>query len=127
MAGRRLGNATDPFVIGIVGEDSFGNVLKEIAAKKTIQDRRIEIRRFAAPDDYRSTCQILFVSRSLTADQQAAILKKTEGSPVLVVGETPGFAEKGATINFYAEDDRIRFEINAEAARKAQLHLSRSY
>ncbi len=118
-----LGKATDPFAIGIVGEDSFGDVLKKIAAKKTLQDRRIVVRRFAAPDDYRATCQILFVSRSLTGEQQAAILKKTEGSPVLVVGETPGFAEKGGIINFYAEEDRIRFEINAEAARRAQLHL----
>jgi hypothetical protein len=119
-----LGNAADPFVIGIVGEDSFGDVLKEIAAKKTLQDRRIVVRRFAMPDDYRPTCQILFVSRSLSAEQQAAMLKKTQGNPVLVVGETPGFAEKGGIINFYAEEDRIRFEINAEAARKAQLRLS---
>ena len=116
-----LGNATDPFVIGIVGENSFGDVLKEIAARKTLQDRRIVVRRFASADDYRPTCQILFVSRSLSADQQAAILKKTQGNPLLVVGETPGFAQKGGMINFYAEEDRIRFEINAEAARKANF------
>jgi hypothetical protein len=116
-------NAADPLVIGIAGENPFGQALDEMAAKRTIQGRPIVIRRFASPDDYRPGCHMLFVSRSLTADQQAAFLKKTEGKPVLVIGETPGFAEKGGAINFFIEDDRVRFEINAEAARRAQLHL----
>ena len=47
------------------------------------------------------------------------ILKKTAGKPVFVVGETPGFAEQGGIINFFLEGDRIRFEINADAARHA--------
>jgi hypothetical protein len=120
---KTFANDSEPFVIAVAGEDPFGRALDEIAAKKTIQDRRIVIRRFAAPDDYRGPCQILFVSRSLKAEAQAAILKKTAGRPVFVVGETPGFCQQGGIANFYVEGDRIRFEINAEAARKAQLRL----
>ena len=62
---KTFANDSEPFVIGMAGEDPFGRALDEIAAKKTIQDRHIAIRRFAAPDDYRGPCQILFVSRSL--------------------------------------------------------------
>ena len=69
-------NDSEPFVIAVAGEDSFGRALDEIAAKKTIQDRHIVIHRFAAPDDYRGPCQILFVSRSLGAEAQAAILEE---------------------------------------------------
>jgi len=112
-----------PFVIGVAGDDPFGGALDEIAAKRTIQGRRIVIRRFAAPDDYRVPCQILFVSRSLSADQQAMFLKKAEGQAVLTVGETPGFTEKGGIVNFFVEGDRIRFEINAETARAARLRM----
>lgn len=116
-------NDSEPFVIAVAGEDSFGRAPDEIAAKKTIQDRHIVIHRFAAPDDYRGPCQILFVSRSLGAEAQAAILKKTAGKPVFVVGETPGFCQQGGIANFYVAEDRIRFEINADAARHAQLRL----
>ncbi len=116
-------DASEPFVIGVGGTDSFGGALNEIAAKKTIDGRRIVIRRFATPDDYRPACQILFVSRSLTNEQQAAFLKKTERKPVFVIGETPGFAEKGGTANFFVDGDRIRFEINAETARQSHLRM----
>ena len=120
---KTFAKASEPFVIGVAGEDPFGRALDEIAAKKTIQERPIVIRRFATADDYHGPCQILFVSRSLTAEGQAALLKKTEGKPVFVVGESPGFCQQGGTANFYTEEDRIRFEINAEAARAAQLRL----
>jgi hypothetical protein len=116
-------NATSPFVIGVLGEDTFGRTLDEIAAKKTIQGRRIEIRRFASIKDYRVPCHILFFSRSLNEAQQAELVSKTAGTPVLIVGETPGFAERGAIANFFLDGDRVRFEINVDNARRAGLRL----
>jgi hypothetical protein len=114
---------SDPFVIAVVGQDPFGAVLDTIAAKKTIQGRRIVVRRFARADDYRPPCHILFVSSSLSSEEQAALLRKTEAAPVLVVGETPGFAERGAAANFFNEGNRIRFELNVNTARRAQLRM----
>ena len=70
-----------------------------MAAKRTIQGRRIAIRRFAAPDDYRPGCQMLFVSRSLTADQQALLLKKTQGNRCSSSAD-PGFRRKGRDNQF---------------------------
>ncbi|MEN6459424.1 MAG: YfiR family protein [Thermoguttaceae bacterium] len=116
-------NASAPFVIGVVGEDSFAGALDTIAKKKTIQRRRIVIRRFTSPADYAQPCQILFVSRSLTAEQRAAVLAKTQKESVFVVGEVSGFAEQGAMANFVVEGDRVRFEINVDAARRAQLRM----
>jgi hypothetical protein len=116
-------NAADPFVIGILGKDSFGGALDEIAANKTIQDRRLVVRRFASLEEYRQPCHILFVSRSLPAEQEEALIAKTQGKPVLVVGETAGFGERGAIANFFVDEERIRFELNIAVARQAQLRL----
>ena len=95
-----MGKASDPLVIGIAGENPFGQALDEMAAKRTIQGRRIVIRRFAAPDDYRPGCQMLFVSRSLTADQQALLLKKTAGETGARHRRDPGFRRKGRDNQF---------------------------
>jgi hypothetical protein len=115
---------SSPFVIGVLGDDPFGGALDEIASKKKIQDRPITVRSFAAVDQLEGPCHIIFVSRLLTADEQSALLKKTEGKGVLVVGETAGFAKRGAAINFFIDEDRVRFEINADAARRAGLKIN---
>ena len=116
-------NASEPFVIGIVGKDSFDAALNEIAAKKTIQERQIVVRRFATPDQYQQPCHILFVSRSLPKDQQTALIRKTRKTAMFVVGETPGFAENGGGANFYLDGDQVRFEINVATARQSQLRM----
>ena len=112
-----------PFVIGVLGSDPFGEVLDEIAAKKTVHGRPIVIMRFTSLADYRDGCHILFVCGSLPSEQQAAAITRAEGIGTMLVGETPGFAEQGGTINFYTDGDRIRFEINAAAAHRARLEL----
>ena len=45
-------------------------------------------------------------------------------SPLLLVGEEPGFAEQGGTINFFLDENKIRFEINIETAKQDQLKIS---
>jgi hypothetical protein len=116
-------NSASPFVIGILGDDMFGGALDEIAKKKTIQNRTIVIKRFANLDAFKEPCQILFISRSLTNEERDALIAKTAGKPILVVGESPGFAERGATANFFADGDRIAIEINVDAVRRAQLRV----
>jgi hypothetical protein len=111
------------FVIGILGEDLFGGALDEIAKKRTIQGRTIVIKRFATLEAFRMPCQILFVSRSLSAEQQAAVIAKTLGKPIFVVGETAGFAQRGSTANFITDADRIAIEINVDSARRARLRV----
>jgi hypothetical protein len=47
-----------------------------------------------------------------------------EGSYILTIGDTEGFGEKGVMINFIIRDNKVRFEINPEAARRAGLTIS---
>jgi hypothetical protein len=62
--------------------------------------RKVIIRRFKNPDDYEK-CHLLFVSRE---HRKAAleIAKRLKGtSPVLLIGNTQGFAQAGIPLNFY--------------------------
>jgi hypothetical protein len=115
--------SSDPFVIGVVGEDPIVGALEEISAKRKIHRRKIVVRKLASADDFKPPCQILFVGHSVPPEQQAALIKKTQGLPMLVVGEAPGFAENGGGANFITEGDRVQFEINVESARRSRLRM----
>jgi hypothetical protein len=113
-----------PFVIGVLGDDPIGDTLDVIAKKKTILGRKIAVRRFASLDAFKEPCHILFVSGSPTSERQAAIFARLRGKSVFIVGETPGFAERGGSANFTPEGDHILFEINVDASRRSQLQVN---
>ncbi len=114
-----------PIVIGILGTDPFGAIIDQIVQDKKIGGRGFVVKRLkwgADPKDLRE-CKILFVGASerLHIDELVQIVR---GLPILTVGETPGFAEHGGVIRFVLEDNRVRFEVNVEAARQAGLTIS---
>lgn len=112
-----------PFVIGVVGETGVDEHLRNIAATKTIGGRPISIETYATSRAAKP-CQILFISHAVAKkDQQVEIASQT-GHSILIVGESDGFAADGGCVNFFVEANKIRFEINLEAARKQQLKIS---
>jgi hypothetical protein len=126
----------DPFAIGVLGKDPFGASLDRVAAIKTVDGRPITIRRFRSVEDYKQ-CSILFIAIESAADEGetndkkdspedrlAALLDKVKDAPVLIVGDSPGLGKRGAIINFYIQENKIRFEINKGAAKKHGLQLS---
>jgi hypothetical protein len=112
-----------PLVIGVLGTDPFGAVLDDIARTKRVDQRPIVVRRFATMADY-APCHILFVAASTSPEQKATAIKKAQNFAVLIVGEEPGFAEQGGIVNFFMDENRIRFEINPKAAGVDQLKIS---
>jgi len=114
-----------PIVIGILGTDPFGNLIDRIVENKKIGARGLVVKRLKWGTDIKDLqeCKILFVGASEKAhlDELVQIVKNL---PILTVGETPGFAERGGVIRFVLEDNRVRFEINVEAAHHADLTIS---
>ena len=54
----------------------------------------------------------------------ANITEKLRNRSVLTVGDSPPFINDGGMINFNIMQDNIRFEINAAAAKQADLKIS---
>jgi hypothetical protein len=111
-----------PVVLGVLGGNPFGDALNRIAAKKTLNGRPIMVKQLAGPQELAGT-HIVFVTREVDPEVEAEVLKSTEGKPVLVVGETPGFAERGGIVNFFLSGANVRFELNPERGAACQLHL----
>jgi hypothetical protein len=115
-------NSKSPFTICILGPDPFGRVLDEELNGKELADRPIAVRRCQTQAEARA-CQIVFVSRQ-EANRLPEILQVLRGTNALVVGESEGFAAGGGTIEFFLQEDRVRFRINPDAAARAGLTIS---
>jgi hypothetical protein len=114
-----------PIVIGVLGTDPFGSIIDRIVEDKKIGARGFVVKRLRWGKDLKDLkdCKILFVSASEKAHIDE-ILQMVKGLPILTVGETPGFAERGGIIRFTLEDNRVRFEVNVEAAHQSELNIS---
>lgn len=110
------------FVIGVCGDNPFGNTLEKTVMGKTINGHKIDIRYFKSVRDLKP-CHILFVSSSEDNhfDKINDIVRDWH---VLTVGDTDGFTRSGGMINFFTEDKKIKLEINADNARKSGLKIS---
>lgn len=110
------------FTICVLGKDPFGAVLDELIKDKSIQGRKLAVRRPGRVEDA-GGCQILFISSSEDA-RLPHILEVVRGSSVLTVGEAERFARRGGMIKFRLEGGKVRFEINPDAAAQAGLTIS---
>lgn len=68
-------------------------------------------------------CEMLFLSDAFAP--QIEELNRFLGSRnVLTVADTPGLGARGAAVNFYMSDDKLRFEINRESLKRSGLYVS---
>jgi hypothetical protein len=107
--------------IGVVGENPFGSALAPLAGKR-IKGRNLAVKECASLADA-ANCQIVFISPS-EKQKLVEILEGLKNTKVLSVSEIDGFAERGGMINFISERNKVRFEINSEAARRNGLTIS---
>ena len=113
--------STSPIVIWVLGEDPFGDALGSLKGK-TANGRPIVVR-YAANLGELERCHLLFVSASEKANLPK-ILQTTKGWSILTVGDMNGFAQDGGIINLVNEEQRIRIEVNMEAAQLSRLKIS---
>jgi hypothetical protein len=67
-------------------------------------------------------CRILFLGKA-QSKRMPMLVADLRNGPVLTVGETPGFLGAGGMICFRLEDNKVRFDINLDAAQSAGLKI----
>lgn len=113
--------ADNTILVCVFGMDNFGSALRPIAGE-VVRGRTIAVRYFQDLKGLES-CHVVFVSSS-ERNRDPQVLQHLLGRPVLVVGESSGFVERGGTINLIRVADKIRFEINQQAAKRNRLKIS---
>ena len=113
--------AGSTITIGIVGENPFGPALDPLNGKQ-IKGRTLAVKQVATAKDLEQ-CQIVFICTS-EKNRLAEIFGQLKESKVLTVSEMDGFASQGGIINFISERNKVRFEINPDAAKRLGLTIS---
>jgi uncharacterized protein DUF4154 len=115
-------DASTPLRICVLGQDPFGQELRNIANDKIVNGRKLQVNQVGDLQTARA-CHILFIASSQKAGLKQA-LESLRGTGALTVGDTKGFVEQGGMINFVLENERVRFEVNHKAAEQAGLKIS---
>jgi len=115
-------SANAPFVIGILGDDPFGASIDETVANEKIGGHQLVVQRFRDVKDVKN-CQILFINYADAERVKENLLLFTNHN-TLTVGEAPNFVKTGGMIRFFTEKNKIRLQINPEAAKAAELTIS---
>lgn len=113
----------EPFVLGIVGKDRFGDSFADVENKPVKSTGRLLVIKRLGP--YRPGmslrgCNLLFISASERA-QAKKIIQSVDGLPVLTVSEFSGFVDGGGMINLVMKQSRLRWEINRDALDRSGL------
>lgn len=109
-----------PFVIGILGMDPFDGALDQVARNRNIRGHPIVIRRLDGLDQLEQI-HVLYVGKE-EATHWDRIREALRGRNILTVGEEA--AGPGPVISFVVLQNRVRFEIDVDAAGRANLKLS---
>ena len=110
------------FVISVVGASPITGELEDLAKTKSVKGQKLEIHQITeSPQLKKSDIVVLTSSNEKILEE---VLKKTRGTNTLIISFSKGFASKGAMINFYLEEGRLRFEINRPALENEGLQAS---
>ena len=96
-------------------------MLESTVAGKAIGNRVLRIRHLGDTRDMQ-TCRILFIGKA-QGKRIPLLVAGLHSAPILTVGETAGFLDAGGMICFLLEENKVRFEINVQAAESAGLKI----
>lgn len=111
-----------PFGICVIGHDPFGSTLDAISDRR-MHERRTIVRRLESGALRQQSCHTLFIPTSERSRLQS-ILLSIDNLPILTISDFDTFAERGGIIELKKTNQRIRFEVNIDAAHDAGLQIS---
>lgn len=118
------GNQTGDFVIGVVGDDELYNSLVTYISNKKVGTQPIAIRKFDSPESI-TRCHILFVGNGKVA-AFSDVIDRLRGSNSLIITEKKGMINMGSAIDFFQDQDKLKFVINSVNAQKYNLTVSKT-
>ncbi len=116
--------AQGDFVFGVVGNIEVYNNLIQITNGKKVGMQNITVKYFKEAKEI-TNCHVIFISNNKIS-QFNEIMSKAQNKAVLIVTEKKGMINSGSVIDFVISDDKLRYIVSEENARKNNLILSKN-
>lgn len=130
----KVSDTNDPIILGIIGDDPFGDAFKPIESKR-IKGKKSLIKRYEGIEKLKKSddkgqskielirqCHLLFICSS-EKENLKDVINLVSGYDILTVGETPNMLESGGIVNFLLDENKVRFEINLSTARRENIKI----
>jgi len=120
----KVNDNSKDFIICIYGDNPFDNTLKEVieAKKMKIKGKKIKVHLINKLDEIKNA-DILFISSSEKYNL-SKVLKLAEKLPILTIGDTEGYTERGVMINIFIFDSYLAFDVNMAVSKKIGFYIS---
>ncbi|MGV8138466.1 MAG: YfiR family protein [Mangrovibacterium sp.] len=111
------------FAITVFGENPFGNRLEQVYKDYRILNKKVKIV-YAARINEIGTPDILYIGKDKKAELED-LLVHIQGFKTITIADSPAFSASGVMINLQVIDEKIRFEIDVEAAAMQNIKFDR--
>ncbi len=98
--------------ICVVGDNPFGSILHRLEEKHRSKEHPLKIRLDVSPGDFQG-CHILFIGFSERFNVEK-IVEQTKDLPIITLGDTDGYSDRGVNINLLVAENKVQFEIGKE-------------
>lgn len=115
-------DASSPLIIGVLGDGRAAENLEEIVAGRQVGGRTVQVRRLQVGEPIKGV-HVLFITRSQSRNL-AAMLDEARRQSTLTITEWKDYDPAESIINFVVIDDRVRFDIALESAKRSNLRIS---
>jgi len=105
----------------VYGENSFGHEISALDGRN-VNDHLIKIQNKNHIEDLLD-CQVIFIADSVI-ENLPSILGSLDTKPILTIADSKNAANEGVALNMGIAKNKIIFEANLKAARRAGLTLS---
>lgn len=116
-----LGAPDEPIQLCVIGRDSIGSSLDEVAGRERIDQHPVQVRRLNSTAEA-GGCHIAFLGGT-TKESPGRMLEALQGQPVLTVTDARGGADRGI-VHFVLQGGRVRFHIDDALAARSNLGIS---
>jgi len=115
-------DADSALVIGIFGEDPFGNLIDELVQGEVASGHPVKVVRCFTPEAAAACHVVYVVDAGLRSTDR--LLHYLSDRSILTVSGDEAFVERGGIICLTVRSSRIRILVNLEAAKRANVTLS---
>ena len=121
-SGSNPDSSNKEYNICVFGDNPFGSILNRLEEKHRFKEHPLNIKLDVSQNDFQG-CHILFVSFSERFNVEP-IVENARDFPILTIGDTEGFAERGIDINLLVVENRVKLKINKPCLDTKRLKVS---